>query len=211
MNALDSRFIRQGSCFAHRFSTPGRFPYTLSPISLSTEADQRSAQAVVVRPGSGNGQRQHIVTVTRSDNELVASPDHLEVAAGDLVTWHADQSAVFGFRVRGIIDGDLVDSASLQTESIFSHAFGLAGSYEWADANGSSLHGCVKVSMPDGDGRQEAWLDQLRQGTLIHIRGDRAEPEEVNILVAQTVIWAVEDAPGVTITDVTLLGRAAGR
>jgi hypothetical protein len=41
------------------------------------------------------------------------------------------------------------------------------------------------------------------------VRGERAEPESVDILVGQTVVWAVEDAPGVSITDTTLIAAGA--
>ncbi len=55
----------------------------------------------------------------------------------------------------------------------------------------------------------EGWLSRLEQGTLVHVRGERAAPESVDILVGQTVVWAVEDAPGVSITDTTLIATGA--
>jgi hypothetical protein len=39
----------------------------------------------------------------------------------------------------------------------------------------------------------------------VHVTGTRAEPADIEIIVGQTVVWAVEKAPGVTITDRTLL------
>ncbi len=207
MNTLDSRFIRLGNCFAHRFSAGGTFAYALSPIptSLAAHHGERPDQAVIVAAGHGEKQRQHHINVTVADGELTARPAELHVSAGDLVVWSADRSVTFGFRVRGRIEDELVDSASLRTESIFTHAFGLPGSYEWADANGSSLRGQVRVATADTAAGHEEWLGRLEQGTLIHVRGDRAEPETVDIVAGQTVVWAVQDAPGVSITDTSLI------
>jgi len=215
MNTLDSRFIRLGNCFAHRFSAPGTFTYVLSPlpVSLAARDDDPAAQTVIVRPGDDDteeqsaGQRQHYIRVTMASSGLRARPAELRVTAGDLVIWSADGSVTYGFRVRGRIGDELVDSASMRTESVFTHAFGLPGSYEWADANGSRLHGQVHVDTPDASRGHEEWLSRLEQGTLIHVRGAHAEPESVRIHVGQTVVWAVEDAPGVTITDTTLITK----
>lgn len=212
MNTLDSRFMRPGNCFAHRFSAPGTFTYALSPIpsSLAAHHGEPPARAVIVTARSGKDPRQHPVTVSMAGAVMTASPAELHVTAGDLVVWSADRSLTFGFRVRGTIGDELIDSASLRTESIFTHAFGLPGSYEWADANGSSLHGQVNVVVPHAAEGHEAWLERLEEGTLVHVRGERAEPERVTVVVGQTVIWAVEDAPGVSITDTSLIAAGAG-
>jgi plastocyanin len=206
MNTLDSRFIRLGDCFAHRFSAPGTFPYALAPIpsSLAAHHGDVPAQAVTVAAGSRE-QRRHAVTVSVTDGTLTASPAHLDIAAGDLVVWSADKSVTFGFRVRGKTGDELVDSASLRTESIFTHAFGRPGTYEWADAHGSALRGQVHVAAPDPADGHEVWLDRLAEGTLIHVRGERAEPAKVEILVGQTVVWAIEGSPGVSITETSLI------
>jgi plastocyanin len=210
MNTLDSRFIKLGDCFAHRFSAPGTFAYALSPIpsSFAAHHDEPPAQAVIVTGRDDDeaaAQRQHHVNVSTVDGQLRATPAQLRVRAGDLVVWSGDRSVTFGFRVRGRIGDEGIDSASLHTESVYTHAFGLAGTYEWADANGSGLRGEVRVSMPEAAKGQEEWLSRLSQGTLVHVRGDRAEPGSVDIIAGQTVVWAVEDAPGVSITDVSLI------
>src|SRR6266702_2805773 len=153
MNTLDSRFLRPGNCFAHRFSAPGTFAYALSPIpsSLAAHHGEPPAQVVIVTArdddpdGDGGAQRQHHVKVSMADRGLRARPAELRVTAGDLIVWSGDKSVTFGFRVRGRIGDEMIDSASLHTESIFTHAFGLPGTYEWADANGSGLRGQVHV------------------------------------------------------------------
>jgi plastocyanin len=212
MNTLDSRFLRLGDCFAHRFSGPGTFGYALSPIPTSLAAhhgEQPTAQSVIVtaRDGDDDGRpRQHHVTVTISGGQLRARPAELRVTTGDLVVWSGDRSVTFGFAVRGQIGEVFVNSASLRTESVFTHAFGLPGTYQWADANGSGLRGQVRVGLPEAAAGHQEWLSRLGEGTLVHVRGDRAEPVSVDILVGQTVVWALEDAPGVTITDTSLIG-----
>lgn len=213
MNTLDSRFLRLGDCFAHRFSVPGTFHYALSPIPTSLLAhhdEPPTTQSVIVTARDGDDgevrQRQHNVTVTTSGGQLRAKPSELRVAAGDLVVWTADKSVTFGFAVRGQMGSEFVDSASLRTESIFTHAFGVPGTYEWADANGSGLRGQIQVAMPEVAAGHQEWLSRLGDGRLVHVRGDRAEPSSVEILVGQTVVWAIEDALGVSITDTSLIG-----
>jgi plastocyanin len=206
MNSLDSRFIRLGDCFAHRFSTPGTFAYalTLLPAALRGHHGDAPAYSVTVSAG-GADQRQHAVTVSRRGGTLTASPARLEITAGDLVVWAPDRSVTFGFRVRGTVGDDLVDSAALRTESIYTHAFGQPGTFTWADANGSGLRGQVRVAPHDAEAGHEAWLERLHEGTLVHVRGEHAEPAQVDVIVGQTVVWAVEDSPGVSITDDSLL------
>jgi plastocyanin len=203
MNTLDSRVIRPGNCYAHRFSTDGTFIYSLSllPTSLRAHEDEPPARSIVVRQNDGGPQRQHHVVVRADGTGITATPTHVEIAAGDLVTWSADPSLAFGFRVRGRIDGHVIDSSALHTESIFTHAFGRPGVYGWADANGSEIHGQVHVGMPDPSQGQESWLEELSKGTLIHVHGGHVHPARVDVVVGQTVVWAVEDAPGISITQ----------
>jgi hypothetical protein len=87
--------------------------------------------------------------------------------------------------------------------SVYTHPFGLAGEYEWQDANGSGLGGRIIVRQPQLDAGQdiEAYRKLLATGTLVLIRDRRIEPETVEIVVGQTVFFAVETAPGISITD----------
>ena len=43
------------------------------------------------------------------------------------------------------------------------------------------------------------------EDVLMVVSGDKVEPREVNIVVGQAVFFAVEDSPGITITDHQLL------
>ncbi len=210
MNTLDSRVLHSTDCFAHRFSTPGTFRYDVSPLPSMLaprgrdDEEVEGPQVVVVEAGSS--QRQHHLRVSVVRGRLTVSPRHLEVSAGDLVCWSADHTVTTGYVVRGRIGSASVDSTELRHESVFTHAFGVPGDIEWADAGGSGLRGRVRVVHPDEkDARRARWAASVAEGTLVHIRGQQAEPADVEILVGQTVFWAVEDAPGVTITDVSRL------
>lgn len=211
MNTLDSRFLHRTDCFSYRFATPGTFRYEVSPLALPFGADGDGALSIVVSEKEGPVQQQHHITVDRVDGRLTAEPSRLEVNLGDLVTWSTGGSATLGFAVRGTIGGTEVDSATMRDDSVFTHAFGTPGEYAWADANGSRLRGVVRVVQPrlestTATARRTEWQRALGRGTMILVRGETAEPAEVEIVVGQTVFWAVQDAPGVSITDVTLLG-----
>jgi plastocyanin len=207
MNTLDSRFLRFADCFAQRFSSLGTFHYRVSPLPASLVAPGRVEDQLTVVVEEGNAaQQQHTVNVSVDSGQLIARPGRLEISAGDIVRWSADNSVTGGFVIQGTIGGQTVNSAAMRNESIFTHAFGLAGDYKWVDANGSDLSGTVRVIRPgENDARRERWLASLAEGTLIRVIGERAEPKEVEILVGQTVFWSVENAPGVTVTDANVL------
>ena len=211
MNTLDSRFLNLTNCFSYRFATPGTFRYEVSPLALPFGADGEDAPSIVVSQKEGPTQQQHHITVDRAHGKATAEPARLEINRGDLVTWSTSGSAALGFAVRGTIGDTEVDSATLRDDSVFTHAFGQPGEYAWADANGSRLRGVVRVVQPRLESRTAAarrseWQRSLGRGTMILVRGETAEPAEVEVVVGQTVFWAVQDAPGVSITDVALLG-----
>jgi plastocyanin len=222
VNALDSRYLHTTDCFTYRFADEGTFHYGVSPVPvpIMTSADgddglagAEHAHALVVRvlPAHRPSPRQHHVTVGREGGRLIARPRWLEIHAGDLVTWSGDGSAPLGFAIRGGIGETTVDSAAMTDGCVFTHAFGLPGEFGWRDANGSDLRGTVRVTPLVMEGAsaidlRQQWQNALGQGTVVSIVGDRAEPAEVEVLVGQTVAWTVQQAPGVSITDVTLLG-----
>jgi hypothetical protein len=77
--------------------------------------------------------------------------------------------------------------------------------WDQADANGSGLSGRVSVRLPDASSSHDARLEQLQEGTLVHVTDTQAEPAQIENIVGQIVVWAVEKAPGVPITDRALL------
>jgi plastocyanin len=232
MSSLDSRFLYVGDCYGHRFTQAGAIPYQLSrsPLPAGEPGAREPAQTIVVAETSGGspeaqagagassggspeaqagaqpGVRQHNVSVREVDGALQAEPAQLQIAIGDAVLWVPDKTVRTGFCVRAS-DGETFDSSCLRKNSLYTHAFARAGHYRWHDAHGSALQGEVLARMPEpASAARGDWLRALSQGTVVHIGDERATPTVVEILVGQTVAWAVERAPGVSVTDVTLLG-----
>jgi plastocyanin len=209
MNSLDSRFLHVGDCYGRRFTRAGTIPYALSrlPLPSGSRIQRDTDLAVTVLDASEENPKisQHNVTVSERDGALRAAPANLEIALGDTVLWVPDKTVKIGFCVRGA-NGRAFDSASLTSNSLYTHAFGSPGRYIWRDAHGSKLGGEVHVTTPQ-DGEREDWLKALSKGTLIHVSDAEAKPATVKVVVGQTVFWAIAEAQGVSITDVTLLGQ----
>lgn len=209
MNDLDSRVLRYGDSFAQRFAKPGALSYAVGPVGTARFGAQ-DAYKITVKPSSANRKaKQHFVVVSLKDKHLVADPPGLEIEAGDIVLWGAEGSSTPPFRVGGRSEAGTFDSDGLQSEAVYTHAFGVAGEYEWRDANGHRVSGVVKVTNPILKAREdtEKFHKLLGTGTMVLIRGDRAEPQTVEIYTGQTVFFAVEKAEGITITDDRLIKR----
>jgi plastocyanin len=223
MNSLDSRFLRLGDCFAQKFSEPGTYRYIVTAGAGSCLPAAEGEYTVVVAPGPASGAKkkeehssassQQNVAVRLQEGKLVAEPAQVEVNVGAMVLWHTPDAATPGFTVIGEGPGGSFSSGALAVEAVYSHAFGAAGNYRWVDANGGSLGGEVVVERMESKQPDDCrkWVDSLKKGTLIKVVGERAEPSTVKILAGQTVFWAVERAPGISITDSRFLARKAAR
>ncbi|MBI2305049.1 MAG: hypothetical protein HYU86_09950 [Chloroflexi bacterium] len=218
MDALDSRSLRYVDCFGKKFSASGQVRYRITtaagawlPVGKVGEEEVFTIDVKERKEARKEG-RQYDVTVLREGRRLVADPPHLEIEAGSIVIWHTPDSAITGFTVRGEGAGGAFDSSALTSEAVYTHAFGTPGDYQWVDENGGPLKGLVQVRALEQGKREEfeKWVQTLNNGTLITINGDKATPDRVQILVGQTVFWAVEKAPGISITDARL-GRGARR
>ncbi|MBI3694777.1 MAG: hypothetical protein HY238_08060 [Acidobacteria bacterium] len=213
MHTLDSRSLQYVNCFAQKFTVRAHVQYiitTAAGVCLPVDGETFTID-VNERKASSKESKQHDVTVRLEGRRLVASPAHLEIEVGDTVLWNAPAAATPGYAIRGEWEGGGFDSSSLSEGAVYTHAFGLPGHYRWVDANGSALSGVVEVRSLDHTKRQECerWLKVLSDGTLILIRGDHASPDKVQILTGQTVFFAVEKAPGVSITDARLVRQQA--
>lgn len=212
MDTLDSRAIGFVDCFAHRFRGQGKVQYRLRSASLACDPNGEDDSFVIEIKSEKDKQRegeevpQHDVTVKMRDGHLVADPGELAITEGAIVLWHAADSSVPGFVVQGESEKLRFNSASLTSDSLYTHAFGVAGTYEWRDTNRSKLGGRVVVRDPKPESPEdcEEWMRALSDGALTTIEGDRAEPSEVQIVAGQTVFFAVVDAAGITITDARL-------
>ena len=206
MDTLDSRALSYVDCFARRFAKAGSVTYGITSASVRCGLHDEDAFVIDVqerRQAGGKGENaQHDVTVKMKAGRFTVEPAKLSIQAGDVVMWHAASSAVPGFIVSGQA-GDLrFSSASLDAESLYTHAFGVPGTYEWGDTGQSKIGGRVVVKDLDTKSKEdcEKWMSSLSEGALVTIKG-RAEPQQVEIVTGQTVFFAVVDAPGITITD----------
>jgi plastocyanin len=135
-------------------------------------------------------------------------PDEARVTieAGDMVLWHSPDAATRPFAVDG--QKDFFGSAALTNECGYTHVFMTPGEHEYVDAHGSGLRGLVRVADPrprDAD-ELRAWQSRLGEGTLVMISDGGPEPAEVDIVLGQTVFFAVVKGTGVSITDSSLVG-----
>jgi plastocyanin len=132
----------------------------------------------------------------------------LDINRGDVVLWAATAAGAPGFAVYGQSEQDRFDSAEIGMNGMYSHAFGLAGEFEWGDAHVPGLHGTIIVEAHPRcrtHGERQAYAQVLGKGTVVTIEDGQAYPDKVRITVGQTVFFAVKSGRGVSIVDKTLL------
>ena len=210
MDTLDSRSLRYIDCFAQKFPTPGHVYYritTLAGACLPVGDEGEFTIEVNARSEERAESQQHDVQVRREGSKFVADPPHLEVHAGDMVLWNTPDPGITGYVVVGKGAGGKFDSSALGSEAVFTHAFGTPGEYKWVDANKGKISGLIHVRSLDPKDKEQCqkWLATLEQGSLFTIEGDSVRPEKMEILTGQTVFWAVQKAPGISITDSRLV------
>jgi plastocyanin len=210
MTSLDSRSLRYTDCYARLFAAPGEARYSITTAAGMPFALEPDEYVINVKeaPSPREGE-QHMVTVRREGRRFVAEPSSLDIVAGDSVMWHAPDTSLMGFAVRGQDAAGGFDSRALEASVVYTHAFGTPGEFAWVDANGSGLGGIVHVRPPQTEARAYAreWAQRVTDGFLVVISGDRADPPKLEVDIGQTVFFAVEKARGITITDRSLLGE----
>jgi plastocyanin len=214
MDTLDSRSLRYTDCYVQKFSVPDTVFYAITGPAGKLMLMERE-QAFVIRAKAGDGAnaegQQHNVTVKYDGRNFVADPPELEIASGDFVLWNAADPSTPGFVVSGEGEEIRFDSSVLTAEAIYTHAFGLPGEYQWADANGGPAGGVVRVIVPepittkDQKDLQKKMLKVLQEPIVVLVRDDEVRPTEVQAMVGQTVFWAVERSSGIAITDARLV------
>lgn len=206
MHTLDSRSLGVGNCFGQKFPVAGEVRYFVSAGALFPSAEKQTDGGYVIDvlpPAKGAQAQQYNVSVSMKDGELTVSPEKLQIHAGEGVLWHTTDPAVAGFQVSGAGKGFRFDSASIQDDAVYTHAFGVPGKYEWTDPNGSGVGGTIEVesvNMKSGKDR-DAWFETLQKAGAIKIKGKASSPANVKIVVGQTVFWSVTESAGVAITD----------
>ena len=209
LNQLDSRAIGRASCFAQRFMRPGTYEYAIVPgygHALAAEFPFR----VVVEDSKSEAMTQHNVLVREGKQGLEVDQPEVRIRLGDMVLWSGNGRTTSAFAVAG--EQPFFNSHRMVNECGYSHAFGTPGDYRWVDAFGSGLQGTIRVrdAEPGEKGLAE-WRRRLNEGMLVMIAHGNADRPEVDIMVGQTVFFAVIDGPGISVTDERLveLGRQA--
>lgn len=209
-NALDSRVLRQADCYGQRFMREGRYRWAALPAGGGAIDDARPFLIEVTARKSGGRMTQHDVVLQWRDRQFTADAVTLGIEVGDLVIWHCGDAAAPGWEIAG--DQPFFGSDRLVNECGYSHAFGMPGHYEWADAHGSDLKGVVHVQeVRCADARTLArWREQVAQVEVVMIQEGKVSMPEVKAVVGQRVYFAVVTGRGISITDRRLIaGRNA--
>ncbi len=208
MNSLDSRILRLGDTFAHRFTSAGTYRYTIGVHCEIATPDHHRSFEIVVAAERGKASKTHYVTVSSAQNGLTAEPESLHISNNDVILWSPASAATPGFAVRGASKTATFDSADLPANSMYSHAFGSEGVFEWRDVRDPKLNGSVTVvahSPCRSADERDAYLRKLGEATLVMIDAPKAHPKKVSVALGQTVFFAVRNGHGISIVDRLLL------
>jgi plastocyanin len=205
---FDSRALRNTDTYGQRLMKAGTYPYSILPAG-SASAGGDAPFAIEVVGEEGGEMHQTLVTVTFANGRFTPSNEKVTIAPGDLVMWHSPDAASHPFLVQG--EKEFFSSERLVNESGYTHAFTSPGEHVWGDAFGSELRGVVRVNDVDATlkGDIDEWQRAMGRGVLVMITDGRAEPAEVDIVVGQTVYFALTKGPGISITSEALLRSGA--
>lgn len=205
LDNFDSRHLQATDGYGQRFMREGSYAWHALPAGGGAMNLERPFSIQVGTRKSEGKMTQHAVLLRWDGGRFVPDRDKLAIEAGDLVSWHCPDQQAPAFEIAG--DKPFFDSGTLTNECGYSHAFGLPGTYAWRDAHGSGLHGVVRVKAVQCANRSELahWRAKIGKAELVMINQGKAEPAQVDIVVGQTVYFAVVTGPGVSITDERLL------
>ena len=220
MNVLDSRILGPTNCFIQKITEPGEVVFeTRKAAAGFLPLAEHMAHRVKVKDLKlskakmrARGGTHHIAVHSQKGAVQIGDTPG-EVELGDALLFHNANRDGGGFAVSGRMGKQVFSSAELRDQAVFTHAFGLPGRYEWADANGSGVEGVIIVENDPAEGKRgaERAIERMSEGALVHIVGDKVKPKELRIATGQTVFFAVEDTDGITITDKTLLKKGKGK
>lgn len=201
LDNLDSRHLQATDLYGQRFMREGGYNYHVLPAGGGAINLDRPFNIQVGARKSEGKMTQHQVMLRWDGEHFVPDRDQLVIEAGDLVTWNCPDQKAPAYEVAG--DKPFFDSSVLTNECGYSHAFGMPGTYRWLDAHGSGLKGVVRVKAVQCATRADLahWRVQTGKAALVMINQGGAEPAEVDIVVGQTVYFAIVTGPGVSITD----------
>jgi plastocyanin len=205
-DTLDSRALRATDCYGQRFMRAGSYRYHVLPVGgAAVDAERPYAIEVTERKSEGKMGQQN-VRLRWDGQRFLPDADKLVIEAGDVVLFNCPDPLAPPYEVAG--DKAFFGSAALVNECGYSHAFGLPGTYAWGDAFGSGVGGVVRVKPVSCKSHADLahWRAALSQGALVMVAGGKAEPAELEVMVGQTVYFAVVAGQGITVTDKRLHG-----
>lgn len=204
---FDSRALRRTDCFGQRFMKPGTYRYGVFPASGQHLSQERPYVIKVDEGRAGQKMKQHNITLSATKGGFKPDKAEIGIDAGDMVVWNCPEKAMTPYAVVG--DKEFFASSRLVNECGYSHAFGLPGEYRWVDAFGGPAQGVIRVRDPGvkTEADLNKWRETLAQGTLVMVDDQQAKPREVDIMVGQTVFFAVTKSRGLSITDERLLEK----
>lgn len=218
---LDSRALRHTDCYGQRFMKPGTYPYALVPAGGGGATAEFPYVVEVVEKTAKREREMHQAALTvrflkerhgdccdertADSGRFVPDQERVMIEAGDMVLWNSPDAATRPFAVEG--QKAFLGSTALTNECGYTHVFTTPGEHEYADANGSGLRGVVRVADPQVRNAEQlrAWQARLGEGALVMINDGRADPAELEVVLGQTVFFAVVTGPGVTITEAHLV------
>lgn len=210
LDTLDSRVLRLTDAYGQRFMREGTYAWAALPAGGGMLSIDRPFSIDVGPRRSDGKMTQHHVELGWDGERFRPDRPKLAIEAGDLVSWHCPDRDAPGFEIAG--DQPFFGSAALVNECGYSHAFGLPGTYHWVDALGSGLKGVVRVKPVQCATPKELaqWHERVARAELMMIQHAKADRPEVEIVLGQTVYFAVVTGPGVTITDERLVAAQQG-
>ncbi len=205
---LDSRALRRTDCYAQRFMKAGIYHYNALPAFGDCIARERPFTIKVVEQKEKAAMTQHNVIVHWEEGIFAVDQREMVINGGDLVLWNCPEAGTTPFCIAG--EKEFFASSRMVNECGYSHAFGSAGEYHWRDAHGSDVQGTVCVRDPRCTDRSQfaQWHENtLKKGTVVMIGEGKAKPSSVEIVIGQTVFFAIVKGPGISITDERLLTK----
>jgi hypothetical protein len=209
MNSLDSRYLRLGDTFAHRFTHPGKYRYNVDVPGGIAPSGHHAGFEITVAAEKGAASQTHYVTVSYVNGAFAIDPAAvLHIENNDVILWSTASAATPGFAVHGRSEGLHFDSAKLPANSMYSHAFGVTGEVTWCDAGNPAIGGFIAVAAPPAIHTDEHRMDYMKtlgKATLVMIDAPKVHPKRLKVVLGQTVFFAVRSGHGISIVDKALL------
>lgn len=195
MDILDSRRLTNQDSFLQLFAEPDVYAYYLTSAPRGLTPQHEPAFELEVKAGGakkGSGVQHRVKVVwDQASQHYVADPPRLEISQNDFVVWHCER--MFGsppYRVAGKGRNGAFDSTALGPNAVFTHFFLQPGLYAY------QVNESGRFTVEVIDHRKfasEVYQKRAAQAPVVHIKKGKPDPDKVEIVAGQTVVWTVED------------------